>query len=374
MLQSRLLAFVCLLMCLADGANAAAITKQSAALTPVQPTRGAYYDTSKSGTGVFIDVGPNGFIFLAYFGYDTLGAPIWHTIQAPWSPSTEAQRIETGVIGTLNSPLLYATGGQCITCDFTKPPTLAVEPYPVAVSWTTPRHLDLTIGNESWHMDAAQYGVADAQLLAGTWQLTISWDGSIGDGMGAMSNTDVAAATQIVTISPGFAFGTLPLPTGVTLDPNADSDIALPPRGSNYFPIATPALCLPGPIRIGTYGAAFADIFSAIQMSTLFEGYPSGPYHEPMLWYDTASRRGGLDVVTSAVGVDTVTLALGPNNIHFDLYVESDRVVGHGRVQGQNLKGIPSAYWLPGTVALNLVMERLPAPVREHSIYPCQLY
>src|SRR5512141_2928326 len=171
MLQSRLLVFVGALMCLADGADAATISAQSAALTPVLPAHGAYFDNSKSGTGVFVDVGLNGFVFLAYFGYDALGAPTWHMIQAPWSPSTEAQRIATGVIGTLNSPLLYATGGQCITCDFTKPQTLAVEPYPVAVSWTTPRHLDLTIGNQSWHMDAVPYGVADEQLLVGTWQL-----------------------------------------------------------------------------------------------------------------------------------------------------------------------------------------------------------
>jgi hypothetical protein len=110
-------------------------------------------------------------------------------------------------------------------------------------------------------------------------------------------------------------------------------------------------------------------------MSSLFSNYPSGTqYLAPMLWYDPATRRGGLDVVTRAMGVDTVPLALGPNNIHFDLYVEPDRVVGHGRVQGQNLKGIPRAYWLPDTVALDLVMERLPTGLREHSIYPCLLY
>ena len=372
MLQSRRLAFVGLLTCLAAGANAAPITSQSAALTPALPARGAYYDSSKSGTGVFVDVGLRGFVFLAYYGYDSLGAPTWHTIQAQWSPSTEAQRMAKGVIGTLNSPLLYATGGQCITCDFTQPPTLVVEPYPVTVSWTTPRHLDLTIGNESWHMDAVQYGVADEQLLAGTWQLTISWDGDTG---GNSANTDVAASTQIATILPGVAFGTLPIPTMVALDANADPSIALPPSGSSYFPIKTSAPCQPGPIHIGTYGAAFTDIFSAVQMSTLFSGYPSGAqYLAPMLWYEAATRRGGLDVVTRAMGVDSVPLALGPNNIHFDLYVEPDRVVGHGLVQGQNLKRIPSAYWLPDTVALNLVMERLPEVLHEHSIYPCLEY
>ena len=154
MLLLRLLTFAAVLSCLAGGVNAAAITSQSASLTPVLPARAAYYDGTKSGTGVFVDVGLNGFVFLGYFGYDSLGTPIWYTIQGQWSPSTETQRIATGVIGTLNSPLLYATGGQCITCDFTKPPTLIAEPFPVSVSWTTPRHLDLAIGNESWDMAA----------------------------------------------------------------------------------------------------------------------------------------------------------------------------------------------------------------------------
>lgn len=372
MLQFRQLTFAVVLSCLAGGANAATITMQSPSLTPVLPARGAYFDSAKSGTGVAVDVAPNGFVFLTYYGYDVLGAPIWHTIQGQWSPSTEARRISSGVIGTLNSPLLYATGGQCITCDFTKPPTLVAEAYPVAVSWTTPRHLDLSIGNQSWHMDALQYAVADDQLLAGTWQLTISWDGGAA---ASPVKTDVAARSQIVTISPGIAFGTLPIATTVALDPNADPAIALPPAGSRYFPIATSAPCQGGPIRIGSYGVAFADIFSAIKMSTLFSGYPGATeYVAPMLWYDAATRHGGLDVVTRAMGVDTIPLAIGPNNIHFDVYVEPDRVVGHGVVQGQNLKNVPAGYWQPDAVALNLLMQRLPDSVVERSIYPCMLY
>ena len=372
MLPLRRLGLAAGLICLAGAVDAAAINAQSKSLTPVLPARGQYYDSSKAGTGVAVDVGLNGFVFLTYYGYSETGAPTWYSMQGQWMPATQAQRIATGVIGTLHQPLLYASGGQCLTCDFTTYPNLIVEPYPASVSWTTPRHLDLSIGNQSWHMDAFAYAVADAQLLAGTWQLTISWDG---DAEANPVNAGVAARTQIVTISPGIAFAKPPIATTVALDPNADPSLALPPQGSTYFPIGESNVCAPGPIQIGTYGAAFADIFSAVKMSTLFSNYPGGgQYIAPMLWYDAATRRGGLDVVTHAMGIDTVSLALGPNNIHFDLYVEPDRVVGHGLVQGQNLKSIPAGYWQPDTVALNLDMQRLPDGVVERSIYPCMLY
>jgi hypothetical protein len=366
-----LCALVFLMACTVTNADAATISNQSSALTPILPARGAYFDSSKSGTGVAVDVGLNGFIFLTYYGYDTLGAPTWYSIQGQWTPNSEAQRLATGVIGTLNSPLLYASGGQCITCDFTTGPTLSIAPYSVAVSWTSPRHLDLTIGNEHWHMAAIQYGTSDDQLLAGTWQLTISWDGGAQANAG---NGGVAARTQIVKVEPGFPF---PAVEGVIVmpDPNIDPSIALPPPGSNYYPVDQSTTCpTGGPTPRIFYGAAFSDIFHATQMSALFSDYPSGEWSAPMLWYNAAQGRGGLDVVTQAMGVDTVPLALGPNNIHFDLYVEPDRVVGHGFVQGQNLIGVPAGFWQPDTVALNLVMERLPDGLVERSIYPCAIF
>jgi hypothetical protein len=370
--MSRCRLWICAiaLACAAGGASATTIT-QGRSLTPLLPARGAYFDSSKSGTGVAVDVGLDGFVFLLYEGYDQLGAPTWYLIQGDWSPATEAQRIATGVIGTLDQPLLYAADGQCITCDFTGPPTVTIAPYPVSVTWTTPRHLDLAIGDQSWHMDAVQYGVADNQLPAGTWQLTISWEISAG---ADPTGDGVAAHTQIAKVKPGIFFGTLPIPTNVVLDANADPAIALPPEGSAYYAIDQSIECTPGPARAGTYGAAFTDIFSAVKLSSAFANFPSGAvYLAPMLWYDAATRRGGLDVATYAMGIDTVSLALGPNNVHFDLYVEPDRIVGHGVVQGQNLNQVPAGYWAPDSVMLNLSMQRVPDDLVERSIYPCML-
>jgi len=359
-----------LLVLALSSAHAARSGNQSDALTALLPARAAYFDPAKSGTGVAVDVGADGFVFLTYYGYDTLGAPTWYAIQGPWTPSNEAQRRATGIIGRLNQPLLYATGGQCITCDFTQGPSAQVSPLPVTVAWTSPRHLELQIGNQDWHMDAVEYAVADSNLLAGTWQLTISWDGDSAPD----AATSVAARTQIMKVEPGVAFGHPPLPTNVSLDANAAPSITLPPPGSIAFTVDQVAPCAPGPLRLGQYGDAFADIFSAIQASDALANFPSGAYLAPMLWYDAATRRGGLDVVTRATGVDTTTLVLGPNNIHFDLYIEPDHVVGHGIVQGKDLKKVPSGYWLPDATMLNLVMQRVPDSLSERSIYPCQLY
>ncbi|HEX6834751.1 MAG TPA: hypothetical protein VF132_14530 [Rudaea sp.] len=336
------------------------------ALTALLPARAIYYDVGKPGTGVAVDVGRDGDVFLAYFGYDELGAPTWYSLQSRWAPNTEAQRIATGRIGALAGPLLAAHGGQCITCDFTGKPTVAPA-LSATAQWSTPRHLDLTIGDESWSMDAVAFGPDDAHLLTGTWSLTIGWNG--GD------TGNIAARTQILTLAEGVAFDTLPIPTYVVRDPAADPAIALPPPGSIDFAASSAGTCAPGPVREDNYGAAFTDLLGALQTSSAFAGYPDAAvFPAPLFWYDPASRRGGLDIATRAMGVDTVSYALGPNSVHFDLYVEPDRIVGHGRVIGANLKNVPAQYWRPDAVMLDLVMQRLPDGYVERSILPCQLY
>ncbi len=362
--RRSLLALVVVLACTATDAYAATISGQSPALTPLLPARGAYFDSSKSGTGVAVDVGLSGFVFLTYYGYDTLGAPTWYSIQGQWSPTSEAERITTGKIGKLNSPLLFATGGQCITCNYTGGPILTIAPYPVSVSWTQPRHLQLTIANQNWHMDAVQYAVTDDRLLAGRWSMTLSWDG--GDQINSV-NGGVAARTEIVDISPlGSLVTHPPVATFVDRDPNADPSIALPPDGSLSSTIRPSFL---QQIIVGSSGPAFDDVFTAIAPSTAYIGGRQSI--EPLLWYDPVSHRAGLDFITHQGAIDTNTLVFGPNNIHFDLYFDQDRIVGHGVAQGANLMNVPAGYWQPSTVSLNLLLERLPAGIVEHCILRC---
>ena len=358
-----LCALVFILICAAIHADAATITSQSPALTPLLPARGAYFDSSKSGTGVAVDVGLSQFVFLTYYGYDTLGAPTWYSIQGQWSPTSEAERIATGKIGKLNSPLLIATGGQCITCNYTGGPMLMVAPYAVSVSWSAPRHLELTIGNQNWHMDATQYAGTDDLLLAGTWTMTLSWDGGA---QANLANGGVAARTEIVQmLGPPQGLSFL---RRVAADPNADPSIALPPDGSLYngiYPI--PANGIGNP----SFGPAFNDVFTAVATSTAFAEFSDYHAITPLLWYDPVSHRAGLDFVTDQGGVDTTVYVFGPNNIHFDLYFDQDRIVGHGVPQGANLMNVPAGYWQPSTVSLNLVMERLPDGIVEHCILRC---
>ena len=346
---------------------AVTIDGQSATLTPLLPARGTYYDATKSGTGIAVDVSQNGFVFLTYYGYDAMGVPTWYSVQGQWSPATEAQRIASGVIGTLNQPLLRSSGGQCLACDFTSKPTIAPQPYTVSASWTTPRHVDITIGSQTWHMDAGQFGTAEADLFTGTWQASVSW--------GYDSRIEFVVAqpipTQTGTVVLGVKHQISGPPVGFNViigSLDADPSIQLPPKGAYFYDVSTRHNCAPLPEQPPFQSGAFSDLISAIPLPPPAFIGPPGPNIVPMFWYDPATRRGGLDIAAQYMGVDATTMVLGPNNVHFDLYVEPDRIVGHGVAQGKNVNLIPGLYWMPTSVTLNLVMQRLPAGVTEGAV------
>lgn len=354
----------------AGTACAGAVDGQSAALTPLLPARGAYYDASKSGTGITVDVSQTGYVFLAYYGYDATGVPTWYSVQGQWSPSTEAQRIASGVIGTLNQPLLRSGGGQCLTCDFTTKPTITPQPYTVNASWTSPRHVDITIGNQTWHMDAGQF-IADEELPTGTWQASVSW--------GYDSRLVFFAAQPVMTQTGTVVIGNKrklsgpPVIFNVALGPGSDESIQLPPKQAYYYQLSSRRVCANLLGQAPPQSAAFADLISAIDASA--NGGAPNAYVAPFLWYDPATRRGGMDMALQSSGVDATNLLLGPNNVHFDVYIEPDRIVGHGVVQGKNANLIPGVYWAANAVTLNLVMQRLPDGVTEGLVraWVCQI-
>ncbi|TLY52762.1 MAG: hypothetical protein E6K53_03230 [Gammaproteobacteria bacterium] len=356
-----------LLLSAAQSAAAVSIDAQATSLTPLLPARGTYYDATKSGTGIAVDVSQNGFVFLTYYGYDAMGVPTWYSVQGQWSPASEAQRIATGVIGTLSQPLLRSSGGQCLTCDFTSKPAITPQPYTVTASWTTPRHVDVTIGSQTWHMDAGKFGDLDEDLPVGTWQASISW--GYDPRLVFVAAQAVATQVGLVQIGPKLKLSsTPPVIFNVMLDQHADPNIVLPPKGAYYYlPTSAQFACPPVPAT-SVAGGAFVDVLSAINPST--DSFAGNPSLVPVLWYDPTTRRGGLDLVTKFMGVDSATLVLGPSNIHFDVYVEPDRIVGHGIVQGANTNNIPGLYWAPNIVTLNLVLQRLPSGVTGQPVRP----
>jgi len=341
-------------------ASAVSIDGQSTSLTPLLPARGAYYDASKPGTGIAVDVSQTGYVFLTYYGYDAMGVPTWYSVQGQWSPSTEAQRVATGVTGTLSQPLLRSSGGQCLTCDFTTKPTITPQPYTVNASWTTPRHVDVTIGNETWHMDAGQFA-ADEDLPAGTWQASVSW--GYDSRLVFVAAQPVQTQTGTVVIGSKRKLSGPPVIFNVALSPDADASIQLPPKNAFYYQLSSRRVCPPLLGQPPFQSAAFADLISAIDTSA--SSGPPNAYVAPFLWYDPATRRGGMDMAMQSMGIDATSFVLGPNNIHFDVYVEPDRIVGHGVAQGKNSNQIPGVYWAPNAVTLNLVMQRLPDGVSE---------
>jgi hypothetical protein len=350
-----------------------AFAQHSSVVSKLLPARGSYYDRAKPGTGIEVDVDGNGLLFIAFNSYSPAGAPVWYLIQGSFQPASEAQRLATDTIGGITSPLLLVSGGQCISCDFTSMASVAASPNVATLTWTTSRHVDMVIGNQAWHMDAAEYTIADADLFPGTWLMAISWDTSAA---GAVASQPVAARTAIVTLraslrnlpevgfGPRFALG------------SANSGIRLPPSGSMIyvfdcgFNFGASVPCPASSLWTDIFSVLGLDLAATAPTTPIELGHPNPFRGGPFIWFDPVSRRAGLDVVsTRTPGIDTELENIGPSNLHFDLYFDADRIVGHGIMQGPNPG--TSLDWQPGRVALNLVMTRLASGVVERCVVAC---
>src|SRR5687768_1049957 len=51
------------------------------------PQPGAYYDPAQPGSGVFVDVGPDGTVFAGVFHHDADGSPSFRTMQGTFAPT-----------------------------------------------------------------------------------------------------------------------------------------------------------------------------------------------------------------------------------------------------------------------------------------------
>lgn len=115
----RLIMFVLALL-LSIGANAQqTLFRQSTPLIPVLPENGGFFDASKPGNGLMLEVADDGFLFGAFFYYDQIGVAKWATISGFCVPTTETERMTTGVICRLTQPTAAeARDGQCWGCPW----------------------------------------------------------------------------------------------------------------------------------------------------------------------------------------------------------------------------------------------------------------
>jgi len=232
--------------------------------------------------------------------------------------------------------------------------------------------VDLAIGNQLWHMDAVdfspEYSLPTDYLLVGTWLMSISWDN--GDGAANLPTRTVITSVRS-TYCPTCLLpqGTI---VGYQVAAGADPAIAAPPQDSlvYLFDCGSSGTTSYSPRNNCPPSSLWSDVFAPVGDDT------NAPFAGPFIWVDTHSGRAYLDVVQSVVTSDVSSGysngVIGPNNIHFELELGRDRILGHGVAQGAapNIP-LPPGYWQNGRVALNLVMVRVPDGSIDHCIARC---
>lgn len=95
------------------------ITRQVNPLFRLTPENGGYFDPTKPGNGIMVEVADDGFVFGAFFYYDALGVGKWNTIQGFCEPASEHIRMTTDVLCRVTASAMFeARDGQCWGCPW----------------------------------------------------------------------------------------------------------------------------------------------------------------------------------------------------------------------------------------------------------------
>lgn len=317
----------------------------STRLGTIEPYRGMYYDRNQSGSGLSVDVGPSGLMFLQFATYDAAGNQVNYITQPNFTPSDEATRAATGVIGTATAQAYYVTNGQCAGCSYKQPTINPLNLYPT-FTWTRPRHVDMTFTQNgqtfTYHFDAGNYeGKNDAEFLPGTFAISVLSDSSFAPNGGADHGMLGAVDMDIVKVVPA------PFTT-VTAAPGTDPSVMLPPVGANLFVLQCPPVV---PTATST---------AVLPCTNLPNGYSSAANNaanpqpqQTLLWFDPATGTAGIEAVNADGTVGQATIA-------GDLYVTPSTLTAHLGTQGSNANG--SKWYQPGQIFLSVTLTRVPDP------------
>lgn len=140
---------------------------------PLLPNEGMYYDPEQGGTGLGVDIDANGYVFATLYAYDPAGNPTFYAMQGYFQPAADAA--EAGFLGTLDAPLYSAHGGECLGdgCAYQQP-TAAATGLQAHIVWTNSRRATLTIGAQTWALQAAHATTSVEDMLSGTWTATFT--------------------------------------------------------------------------------------------------------------------------------------------------------------------------------------------------------
>ena len=320
--------------------HGAAISGQ---LGTIGPYTGMYYDPTQAGSGLNVDVGPGGMLFITFETYDAAGNQVNLITQPTYAPSTEADLITSGVIGRASATFYQASGGQCPGCAY-RPAQLTPTTLTADFVWNSPRHVTMTFGAYTYHFDATNYeGRDDEEFLAGTWALAFVNDDSVYAGEPATGK--LATELAIVTIA-AAPFGMAQL----VRDPASSADVQLPPAGAHLYTIDCTGS------QFGSDDGAcnsFLLILTNAVPGSQRQPIPRGTA-KALLWYDPAGVAAGMDVYQT--GSDG-SIHIGPANFHGRVYISPNQLQTHLVQQGP----AHVAAVTDGIDAVALTFTRLPA-------------
>jgi hypothetical protein len=317
----------------------------STRLGTIEPYRGMYYDRNQSGSGLSVDIGPGGMLFLQFATYDSAGSQVNYITQPNFVPTSEAQRAATGVIGTATDQMYAVTNGQCPGCPYTEPQIHLPNLTPT-FTWTRPRHVDMTFQQNgqtyTYHFDAGNYeGKNDEEFLPGTFAISVVYDSSAYPNGGGTHGM-LATGLDLVKVVPASF-------SSVTAAPGADpSSVMLPPAGASLYVlqcgqvVGTPTNAATKPCQLlpNAFSSAANDATGTLTQETL-------------LWFDPATGTAGMETVNTDGTVGLATVA-------GDLYITPGSLTAHLGVEGSNPAG--STWYKDGMIWLGVTLTRLPDP------------
>ncbi len=334
----------------------------STRLGTIQPYTGMYYDPHQSGSGLSVDVGPGGMLFLQFASYDTGGNQVNYIVQPNYTPSSEAELDATGNIGTAtSSPFYQALNGQCPGCVY-RAQSLSVTSIVPMFTWTSARHVDMSFPlngtTYTYHFQAANYeGKTDEEFLPGSYAVSLVNDDSVYPGAGPQTLTTLPTDIAVMTVAPA-AFDVSQL----SLDPTSSADIALPPATAHLY-----TLQCAGSQMGADDNACFSIemIFNNAAPGSRKQQIPLGT-ERALLWYDPASATAGMELYRLDTSGKPI---MGPANFHGRLYITPALLQTH-------LKALSSGgatALIDGTIGAALTFTRLPqSAVRDCYDYPAK--
>lgn len=141
-------------------------------LGPILPWTGLYSDPAQSGSGLSVDMGLEGMMFMTFGTFDSQGRQENLLAQPLYKPTSNLERHETGVTGRATAEFFRVRNGQTPGGAWREPDYEATG-LVAEFEWVAPRRATMTFGGHTYHWQANNYdGRNDGAFMEGRWAAT----------------------------------------------------------------------------------------------------------------------------------------------------------------------------------------------------------